>query len=154
MLPSDPYIASQFLQCLTGLSYVKNEQQERGMVEEFLDEAFELSDRFPKDASVQLQTAICVQNLIALCGSYEAPVSLAFSAADKMEELSDRYPQDSDIQNVFAHILISALYFARQKEDHEKYRHFASLLNALGRSRGEVLDQMAIRMHLRRIGLA
>ncbi len=147
MLPSDEHIACRLLQCMTGLFYVKNILREDGMVDDFMDEVFELADGFPASVCIQRQAGVCIQNLIAMCGSFDAPISLAYNAAERMDKVADRFPGDFDLQNVYAHILISACIFGKQTNNGERLSRFRTKLKQLIREREEAVDTDAVNEH-------
>lgn len=154
MVPQSEHIAFMLLQAITGLSYVKNQLHEDGMVEEYMDEALELAERFPKNADIQRQTAMCIANLVALCGGFDAPLGLAYDAVERMGAVAERFPGDEDLQNMYAHILISACYFANGTKNQTRLAQFRGQLRQLQAERANVLDANAIRGHLSQIGLA
>lgn len=153
MVPESEHVAYMLLQTVAGLSYVKYTLKEDGMVDEYMDEVFDLAAEFPEAVLIQRQAAMCMANLVALCGGFDSPISLAYDAVERMDEVAARLPRDSDLQNIFAHILISACYFADQTKNQARLTQFRSRLDRLQKEKAGYLDIRAIRGHLSEIGL-
>ena len=154
MVPKSEHVAYQLLQVIAGLSYVKNTRKEDGMVDEYMDEVFELAAKFPQNAPIQRQAAMCIANLVALCGGFDAPLSLAYGAVERMEEVVERLPRDSELQNIFAHILISACYFTNQTDNQARLTQFRTRLERLTKEKAAYVDLRAVRAHLSQVGLS
>ena len=154
MVPSSVHIVCQLLQCMTGYFYVQLVcRWENENVEDWMDEIFELAGDFSEEISIQQQAAECIQNLMAQCGSFFSPISLAYKATERMEEVAKRFPKDYTLQNVYAHIIISACYFGKETNNKERLSQFTKVLENLTEERGEALDISAIWGHLREIDL-
>lgn len=153
-VPSSEHIVYQLLQCMTGYFYVQIScMQDNENVKDWMEEIFELAENYSEEVSIQQQAAVCIQNLMAQCGGFFSPLSLAYSAAERMDGVAARFPKDYTLQNIYAHILISACFFGKETNNKNRLSQFMAVLEHLVGERRNSLDVGAVWAHLREVGL-
>lgn len=153
--PQSTRYAYYLLQVMTGLLYIKVQMNEDGMVEEYTDEIIETADRFPDDEDITMQACACLANLIPLCGSFDAPISLAYRIADKMEPIAQRFGSSPQILEAYCHVLVSVSTFADRTGNTGVYNKYMGALNEMRQDKKDVLGPglRQVEEHMRQCGL-
>ena len=145
--PENEECAFYFLESMTGLLYVKIMMREDGMVKEFGDEIFKIANRFPENEKVCSQACGGLVNLIPLCGGFDAPLSLAYNAADKVAVLSKLHPTSEAVQTALGHALISVCAIARRTDNLDAFYKFAEQLMQFLEEKNGVFNTAEIDAH-------
>jgi len=149
--PANEDCAFCFLECMTGLLYLKNMMQEDGMIEEYSDEVFEVAERFAGSELVSGTACFCMANMIPLCGGFDAPLSLAYRAVDRIASIAKMHPFSTPIQTVLGHALISACGIALQTENKSSLAEYRYYLKEFLKDKKDVYISEEINQHLRQI---
>jgi len=145
--PSNDTCAYCFLECMTGLLYLKNMMREDGMVEEFSDEIYEIAERFASNENICGKACNCLANMIPLCGGYDAPLSLAYRAVDMITSISAMHPNSEVVQTVLGHALISACAIAAQTQNSSRLAHYKEQLDLFLQEKKGIYNTIEVFLH-------
>jgi hypothetical protein len=154
--PQSARYAGCLLYVMGALLYLKVQQREDGMVEEYTEEIVDIANRFPTDEEINMTACACLANLIPLCGSFDAPLSLAYSIADEMEPIAQRFGGSPQILEAYCHVLISVSAYADRSNNGAAYNKYEGRFRRIYEDKSGGLDSDSrhnVREHMMQNGM-
>ena len=131
-------MAIVYLELIKGMLELKAQMGENENLEQYQEEIETVSNNFPTNARIGLESMMCFANLQGNCSMARHnrsvfPVSVYFieKVVDNMEAISSRFPKDERINQVYCHSLTATASELYGHKNQAIYRKFVGLLKNL-----------------------